>query len=172
MFVAEMAAIPNSKLVPLGFGFGLETALQLVPFQCATPASVSDGGRPFAPPAAQALVGESTATARSERSTDGAATRLQLVPSKWRITAPPTEKLSPTAHTWLLASAEMPLRMSLAPVKAGLETRLQLVPSQCSTRSPEKSSRNPTAQASVDEMAVTAVSAPPFESFGLETTFQ
>src|SRR5260370_8655557 len=119
MLVAEVAQIPNSKLVPLGFGCGLETALQRVPFQCATPASVSDGGRPFAPPAAQALVGESTATARSDRSTDGAPTRLQFVPSKWRITAPPTQKLSPTPQTSLLASAEMPRRMPPAPVNAG-----------------------------------------------------
>src|SRR5260370_7913747 len=115
MLVAEVAQIPNSKLVPLGFGCGLETALQRVPFQCATPASVSDGGRPFAPPAAQALAGESTATARSERSTDGAATRLQFVPSKWRITAPPTEKLSPTARPPFLAPPPMPPTMSLLP---------------------------------------------------------
>ncbi len=66
MLFAETAAMPNNKLVPLVFGFGLGTTLQFAPFQCWMVASVSEGGCPVPPPAAQTLLGESTATPWSE----------------------------------------------------------------------------------------------------------
>src|SRR5262249_59325798 len=101
----------------------------------------------------------------------GKATRLQLVPSKWRTSPPPLPRW-PAAQTSFAASAETPKRLSLVPLKAGLETTLPLLPSQCSTKSPEKPSKNPTAQTAFAAMAVTALNAPPRFCLGLETTLQ
>src|SRR5690348_13370381 len=110
---------------------GLETMLQLVPFQCSTSAS----GEPLANPTAQALSGAGAVTPVSwlPWGSLGPGVTLQLVPSQCSISGR-TElpwAWSPTAHTLLLAA---PATSASEAFSGGVGTTLQLVPLKCSAR--------------------------------------
>ena len=109
MSLAEMAAIEPRLSVAFGFGSGLETTPQPVPFQCSISALGQHLLLGFPIPTAQTSDGESAVTPKNDLKPcggSGRTTRLQFVPSKWRVSAP--EPPLPTAHMSLLESAEIP----------------------------------------------------------------
>ena len=170
-----MMATPLSPPAP---GFGLETMLQLVPFQC----SISVCSLPLVleSPTAHTSVGETAATARSSLDaplTLGLETTLQVVPFQCSISVCwPVPLLNcPTAQMSLVETAVTPFSPLSCVPTLGLATTLQVVPFQCSMRVCEGlkpwGAKLPTAHTSVVETAATPKSslncAP---GLGLDTT--
>src|SRR5437660_1114852 len=76
---------------------------------------------------------------------------------------------TPAAQALVRESAVTVLRLMFVD---GEDTTVQVWPSQCSVRPVEKLLESPTAQASLEEVAVTAARKLPFANLGLEITFQ
>jgi hypothetical protein len=113
------AVTPSSAMTPLG----VATMLQLVQFHCSA-----------ANPTAQMSLAEMAAIPSRRRVVrgfgSGLGTTRKHVPSQCSINA--AEPWAPTAHTSLLATAAMPLRVERPPERVGVWTTLQLAPLKCS----------------------------------------
>jgi hypothetical protein len=180
MSLAETTATEFNWFVEVP-GLGLETTLQLVPFQCRVSVCKTPLLELSAYPTAQMSLAEATATEFNwflNVPGLGLETTLQLVPFQCSISVWLSLLAYPTAQTSLAETAATSFRTSSDPT-LGLETTLQLVPFQCSISvctlsvPPMDIRVCPTAQMSLDDTTATALrELLKVPTLGLETTFQ